>query len=83
VYAPYRPDADSSGRVIKHKLIVEENYQKFGEQFFDNVDGFMVLKKEFVVHHKDGNHNNNDISNLEILTRGEHTSIHNKLRKQL
>ena len=82
VYAPYRPDADNIGRVIKHKLIVEENYQTFGEQYFDVVEGYRILKKEFVVHHKDGNHDNNDISNLEILKRGEHTSIHNKLRKQ-
>lgn len=81
VYVPYRPDADNIGRVIKHKLIVEENYSKFGEKYFDLIDGVMVLKKGFVVHHKDGNHDNNDISNLEILTRGEHTSLHNGWRK--
>lgn len=43
------------------------------------IEGFTVLKEGYVVHHKDGNHNNNDVRNLEILTRGEHTSIHNKL----
>ena len=30
------------------------------------------------MHHIDGDHNNNDISNLTILTRSEHTSQHNQ-----
>jgi hypothetical protein len=29
-----------------------------------------------VVHHKDGNHLNNDPSNLEVMTRSEHTRHH-------
>lgn len=32
-----------------------------------------------VVHHKDGNHANNDISNLEILTPSEHTREHSPM----
>lgn len=34
------------------------------------------LRTDEVVHHKDGNHENNDISNLEILTPAEHTKKH-------
>ncbi len=34
------------------------------------------------VHHKDLNHNNNVLENLEILTKGQHRSLHNKLRNQ-
>ena len=30
------------------------------------------------VHHIDGNHYNNDIDNLQVLTTAEHTSIHHK-----
>lgn len=29
-----------------------------------------------VVHHKDGDINNNDISNLQLMTLGEHTILH-------
>lgn len=31
-----------------------------------------------VIHHKDGNYENNDISNLQKMTHGEHVSLHNK-----
>lgn len=30
------------------------------------------------VHHKDGNRSNNDISNLELMTIGEHSRLHRK-----
>lgn len=32
-----------------------------------------------IVHHKDGNAKNNCASNLQIMERGEHTRLHNKL----
>lgn len=34
------------------------------------------LRSDEIVHHKDGNKRNNDISNLEIVTRAEHINIH-------
>lgn len=34
------------------------------------------LRSDEIVHHKDGNKQNNDISNLEIVTRAEHIEIH-------
>jgi len=67
------------GRVTKHRLLVEQNHDKFPPECFEVVDGFVVLKRGYDVHHIDGNHENNDLSNLEIVTRGEHTSIHNKM----
>jgi len=79
VYVPQHPRADKNGRVTKHRLIVEQNASLFGLDFFDFVNGLFVLKDGYIVHHKDGNHDNNDVENLEVLTRGEHTSIHNKL----
>ena len=77
VYNPSHPYADKSGRVLKHRLIVEQNHELFDAKFFDIINGIYVLKKEYSVHHKDNNHDNNDVNNLEILTRSEHTSKHN------
>ena len=34
-----------------------------------------------VIHHKDRNHNNNNISNLQCLCSSCHTRTHNELRK--
>jgi len=34
------------------------------------------LRSDEIVHHIDGNRHNNDISNLEILTRAEHARLH-------
>ena len=78
VYDPVHPFADKDGRVKKHRLLIEQNYELFDKKFFIKEGGRIVLKKEYQVHHKDGNHNNNNINNLEVLTRSEHTSIHNK-----
>lgn len=78
VYKPKHPLANSNGRVLKHRLIVEENYKLFEDYFFDVQGGVPFLKKGYDVHHKDGDHSNNLIENLEILTRSQHTSHHNK-----
>ncbi len=34
------------------------------------------LRSDEIVHHKDGNKKNNDLENLEVLSRAEHTAIH-------
>lgn len=39
------------------------------------------LGKNEIVHHVDGNKKNNEISNLILMTNGEHSSFHNKNRK--
>lgn len=36
------------------------------------------LRKDEVVHHIDENRSNNDLSNLQLMTRSEHTSHHRK-----
>lgn len=38
------------------------------------------LRSDEIVHHKDHNRANNDISNLEIMTRAEHTRLHARER---
>ena len=37
---------------------------------------FGDVPEGYVVHHKDGNPHNNDISNLEIMQRAEHSRMH-------
>lgn len=80
-YAPYRVDANKAGRVLEHRLLVEENWELFDECAFDIINGQHVLKKDYVVHHIDGNHGNNDIRNLIPITKSEHNRIHIKLRE--
>lgn len=78
VYAPYRVDANKHGRVVKHRLLVEQNWSLYPQEAFEIIKGQHVLKKGYDVHHADGNHNNNAISNLIVLTRNEHTNVHNR-----
>lgn len=52
-------------RVLKHRLIVEKH---LGRKLTDSE----------IVHHKDGDNTNNDISNLDVITQSEHIKIHRK-----
>lgn len=70
-----------NGRITLHRYNVELNHKQFNQDFFDEIDGWFYLKDGLEVHHKDLNHENNDLSNLEVLTKGEHRSLHNKLRE--
>lgn len=36
------------------------------------------LNQDEVVHHKDRNKKNNSLSNLQVMTRSEHTALHNR-----
>lgn len=78
VYAPNHPHKDKDSRVLKHRLIVEENYHLFDKDKFDLINGLYFIKKKYDVHHKDDNHNNNHIDNLMLVTKSEHSSLHNK-----
>lgn len=79
MYCPNHPYADKNGRVVRHRLVVEQNSKMFDDEYFDVVNGITVLKKDFIVHHKDGNHNNDNVSNLEVMTLSEHTQLHNNM----
>lgn len=72
--------ANSSGRITKHRYLVELNHDLFDKSFFECIGEWFYLKDGLEVHHKDLNHDNNDLNNLEVLTKGEHRSLHNKLR---
>jgi predicted RNA-binding Zn-ribbon protein involved in translation (DUF1610 family) len=51
--------------IYKH-LSVIENYLK------------RLLKKNEIVHHKDGNKHNNSIENLEVMSISNHSRLHTK-----
>lgn len=71
-----------NGRVKLHRLLVEQNYQLFNSDFFEEIDGWHYLKKGIEVHHKDFDHNNNELPNLLPMAKSEHCSLHNKHRMQ-
>lgn len=76
VFCPTHPFCNENGRVKEHRLIVEENYFLFDSKYFTEIDGKMYLLKSIEVHHIDGNHFNNDITNLMPCTKSEHRKFH-------
>lgn len=89
IYKPWHPFAESTGRLRRHRFIIEQNAYKFDEKYFfkaiinnDENNIWYVLKPKYDVHHKNKNTLDNSLSNLEIQTRGEHTRIHN-LNKEI
>lgn len=59
------PYGDKKGYVYLHRLVVEEYLGRY-------------LHPDEKVHHKDGNTDNNNIENLEIMSQAEHLSLHRK-----
>ena len=71
IHAPAHPYATKRGYVMEHRLVIERSIER------------LTLPTEHV-HHKDGNRNNNRLSNLELLDGVEHNrrhAIENKLGK--
>ena len=68
ICVPEHPLASSQGYVAEHHLVMESFLGHYIE------DGM-------VVHHKDFNKKNNDISNLQYMTISEHNSLHAKLNR--
>lgn len=65
------------GRVKEHRYLVEKNHELFGDNNFNLIDGWYYLKQGLIVHHIDHNHENNSLDNLCVVTKSEHTRIHN------
>ena len=59
----------------------EEYYHKIGRCIY--IKKYGKIPNGCLIHHIDGNMKNNDISNLEMMTRPEHVRIHNLLRKPI
>ena len=79
IYCPGHPFADKTGRVKKHRLVVEENYILFPLKYFIEINRRYYLLPSTDVHHIDFNHNNNDISNLVPCTKKEHRQYHKSI----
>ena len=84
VYVPDHPFRNRYGRVKYHRYLVERSYSSgiFDPACFIMINGTWYLKPELYVHHKDGNHDNNDINNLQVVTKAEHRRIHNLMNPQ-
>jgi len=60
----------SFGRMVHvHRFIIEKKLNR-------------KLTKLEIIHHKNNNHNDNKLSNLQIVTRAEHAVIHHKNTKR-
>lgn len=57
------PNATKNGYVLLHRIIMENHIGR-------------LLTSEEVVHHIDGDRHNNNIDNLEIMDRREHSAMH-------
>jgi hypothetical protein len=63
---PTHPGANRQGHVPEHHLVVE---QETGA----------LIQNGFVVHHIDEDKKNNDIDNLQVMTKSEHRALHMRL----
>ena len=63
VRAKDHPFANAWGYVYRYRVVVERSLGRF-------------LESHEIVHHKDGNTNNDDINNLEVMSQSKHMTIH-------
>lgn len=79
IYKPDHPLCDKYGRILEHRF----NAEKIATmEQKESINGTWVLKKKLDVHHKDLCKTNNNLENLEILSRSEHAKIHADLKKR-
>jgi len=62
-YRPESPSANSKGFAHTHRVVAE---QKVGGPIYEGR----------VVHHRDGNKQNNSASNLQVMSRNRHGKLH-------
>ena len=60
------PNRTKNNYVLLHRVVMENHLGR-------------LLDKTEIVHHKDGNKKNNDVSNLEVMTASEHASHHGRM----
>ena len=81
-HAPNHP-CSSNGYVLQHRLIAEKMLLSLcpTSPHLVKIDGILCLNPESVVHHKNESRKDNRLENLEVLTRGEHSTLHNASRR--
>lgn len=65
IYIPGNPEARENGYAPEHRVKAAKKLRR-------------ALKSDEVVHHIDGNKNNNKKNNLQVMTRPEHSAVHAK-----
>lgn len=65
IYKPEHPNAQKDGYILEHRLVMSEFLGR-------------PLGSDEHIHHKDENKLNNNISNLEIISKSEHSKLHRK-----
>jgi len=81
-HATHRNATSSSWyRVPKHRLVVEADmngitYDEFVARLRDGESEFTFIDRDLHVHHKDHDHTNNDLENLEVKSAIEHHRDH-------
>lgn len=65
--------------VFEHRLVAEKYL--LDESNSVQINGVKYLSPAFVVHHLNFDRTDNDIKNLVVMPRGEHTGMHIKLSK--
>lgn len=67
---PEHPKSIRCGYVLMHRVVMENHLGR-------------ILGDDEVVHHKDENKHNNEISNLEVQTNSAHASAHGRTKGRL
>lgn len=62
---PEHANSDSRGYILEHRLVMSEFLGR-------------PLNEDEHIHHIDGDKLNNSLENLQVISRSEHTRIHNK-----
>jgi len=84
LYFCCREHKDQAQRLISGIIEIQPNHYNNGKYSYRNyvdfekgcVDCGETRKYMLVVHHKDGNHNNNDLINLEVVCQNCHCKRH-------
>lgn len=82
-YFPDHPKCSKDGRVRQHRLVIEQNYKLFNSIYFEEINNMFVLKDDYDIHHINEVKTDNHLENLQILTRSEHTSLHNLNKNEI
>lgn len=74
VYMPDHPFAQYGEIVLEHRLIAEKYL--LTEENSVKINGKRYLKPEYIVHHKNHDRLDNRPENLEVMLKGQHSSLH-------